>query len=67
MSSATSQIRALLDEAQANGIRDTNLRGIVAALCLSVGLLCDELDAAAVPGMFVPDDFPLAEPTPGAE
>lgn len=67
MPSRTSEVRALLDEAQANGIRDNTLRGIVAALCVAVTMLCDELDATAGPGVFVPDDFLLAEPPVGAE
>ncbi len=65
MSAATDQARALMREATANGIREDSLRGHVAALWQVVTLLCDELDARDVPGVFVPDDF-AALPEPGA-
>lgn len=63
----TDQVRELVADAQANGVRDSTVRGIVAALCQSVVVLADEVDRLSGPGVFVPDDFPLAEPTPGAE
>lgn len=65
MSAATDQARALMQEATANGIREGSLRGHVAALWQVVTLLCDELDARDVPGVFVPDDF-AALPQAGA-
>lgn len=65
MSAATDQARALMQEATANGIREDSLRGHVAALWQVVTLLCDELDAHDVPGVFVPDDFAVA-PEAGA-
>lgn len=65
MSAATDQARALMQEATANGIREDSLRGHVAALWQVVTLLCDELDARDVPGVFVPDDF-AALPQAGA-
>ncbi len=65
MSAATDQARALMQEATANGIREDSLRGHVAALWQVVTLLCDELDARDLPGVFVPDDFG-ALPEPGA-
>ena len=65
MSAATDQARALMQEATANGIREDSLRGHVAALWQVVTLLCDELDARHVPGVFVPDDF-AALPQAGA-
>lgn len=66
---STDHIRALLDEATSNGIRDTNLRGIVAALVSATVELADTLDALEpAPGVFVPDDFAVApELTPGGE
>lgn len=66
---STTHIRALVDEATANGIRDNNLRGIVAALITATLELCDVVDAMAPPaGMFVPDDFPVApDPVMGGE
>lgn len=67
MPKPTDQVRELVADAQANGVRDSNLRGIVAALCQAVVLLADEVDRINGPGVFVPDDFPLADPTPGAE
>jgi hypothetical protein len=63
----TDDVRALVNEAQANGIREGNLRGVVAALCQATLTLADEVDRLSSGGVFVPDDFPLAEPTAGAE
>lgn len=65
MSEATDKVRAIMDEATSTGIRDGALRGHVAALWQVVTILCDELDARDVPGVFVPDDF-AALPEAGA-
>lgn len=57
----TDKVRELVSDALANGVRDSTVRGIVAALCQAVVTLADEVDRLTGPGVFVPDDFPGAE------